>query len=184
MTSIGQGSFSDCIGLTSITIPESVTSIGQRAFASCTSLTSVTIPESVTEIDWYAFDRCENLTDVYYTGTEEQWNAIKIGDANEPLTNAVTHFNSTAPVEPDTSLGDLNGDNAINASDAAVVLIAAAQIGAEGTMDLTAAQQKAADVNKDEKINASDAAIILMYAAAVGSGEQNVKIEDFVTNAQ
>ena len=39
-----------CTGLTSITIPNSVTSIGGYAFYSCSSLTSVTIPDSVTSI--------------------------------------------------------------------------------------------------------------------------------------
>jgi hypothetical protein len=34
--------FLDCTGLTSVTIPESVTSIGERAFFGCSSLTSVT----------------------------------------------------------------------------------------------------------------------------------------------
>ena len=32
--------------------------IGERAFRNCTGLTSVTIPNSVTNIDYFAFDRC------------------------------------------------------------------------------------------------------------------------------
>ncbi len=39
-----------CDGLTSVTIPNSVTSIGDEAFYDCTSLTNVTIPNSVTSI--------------------------------------------------------------------------------------------------------------------------------------
>ncbi|MBR3629829.1 MAG: hypothetical protein IKN55_05065, partial [Oscillospiraceae bacterium] len=66
--------------------------------------------------------------------------------------------------------GDLNGDTLINASDAADVLIAAAQLGAVGTHNLTEAQAAAADVNADGAVNASDAALILGYAAHVGSG--------------
>ena len=42
VTSIGSYAFSDCDGLTSVTIPDSVTSIGSYAFAYCTGLTSVT----------------------------------------------------------------------------------------------------------------------------------------------
>ena len=40
VTSIGYRAFYDCIGLTSVTIPEGVTSIGSSAFMFCSGLTS------------------------------------------------------------------------------------------------------------------------------------------------
>ena len=49
------GAFSGCTGLTSITIPNSVTSIGGSAFYGCTGLTNITIPDSVTSIGGSAF---------------------------------------------------------------------------------------------------------------------------------
>ena len=64
MTSIGSNAFSNCSGLTSVTIPNSVTSIGDRAFSSCSGLTSVTIPNSVTSIGSNAFSNCSGLTSV------------------------------------------------------------------------------------------------------------------------
>ena len=42
--------FSGCSGLTSLTIPSSVTEIGSYAFEDCSGLTSLTIPSSVTSI--------------------------------------------------------------------------------------------------------------------------------------
>ncbi|MDY4745265.1 MAG: leucine-rich repeat domain-containing protein, partial [Bacteroidaceae bacterium] len=47
-----------CSGLTSVTIPNSVTSIGIHAFYGCSGLTSVTIPNSVTSIGDFAFSYC------------------------------------------------------------------------------------------------------------------------------
>ena len=64
VTSIGEGAFSGCSGLTSLTIPSSVTSIGERAFAYCSGLTSVTIPSSVTNVMRGAFAGCSDLTSV------------------------------------------------------------------------------------------------------------------------
>ena len=64
MTSIGEGAFSYCTGLTRITIPESVTNIGEGAFSFCAGLTSIVIPEGVTSIGNYTFRECTSLVSV------------------------------------------------------------------------------------------------------------------------
>ncbi len=53
-----------CSGLTSVTIPNSVTSIGSSAFRGCNGLTSVTIPNSVKYIWGYAFEGCNGLVSI------------------------------------------------------------------------------------------------------------------------
>lgn len=51
-------------GLTSITIPESVTSYGNNLFEDCGSLRSVTLPQSIKGIWGYMFSGCSSLTDI------------------------------------------------------------------------------------------------------------------------
>ena len=67
--SIGGNAFYHCSGLTSVTIPDSVTSIGVDAFAGCSGLTSITIPDSVTIIGDGAFDGCSGLSSITIPGS-------------------------------------------------------------------------------------------------------------------
>ena len=62
VTSIGEWAFCVCWDLTSVTIPSSVTSIGFSAFRGCTSLTSLTLPDNVASIGDSAFYGCSGLT--------------------------------------------------------------------------------------------------------------------------
>ena len=64
VTSIAQGAFRYCTGLTSVTLPSSITSIGKSAFGNCSGLTSVTLPSSITSIGDVAFQGCSGLTSV------------------------------------------------------------------------------------------------------------------------
>ena len=64
LTEIGQNAFRECTGLTSVTIPNSVTSINSAAFQNCTGLTSVTIGNSVTTIGSAVFYGCTGLTSI------------------------------------------------------------------------------------------------------------------------
>lgn len=116
VTKMGSSVFENCTALTRAVFRGGVTGIGSSTFRGCDSLTSVTIPESVTSIGQAAFYNCPNVTDVYYSGSEEQWNAIEIKMFNSPLargstTRATFHYTGTPsqsaepqqPAEPQQS---------------------------------------------------------------------------------
>ena len=64
VASLGASCFENCSGLTSITIPSSVTSLGDYCFWKCSGLTSITIPSSVTSLGVSCFKGCSGLTSI------------------------------------------------------------------------------------------------------------------------
>ena len=62
ITTIGKYAFEDCTGLTSLNLPAGITSIGRRAFGGCSGLTSLTLPAGITSISDEAFYLCSGLT--------------------------------------------------------------------------------------------------------------------------
>ena len=71
---------------------KTVTSIGISAFYKCLQLKTIVIPNSVTSISTLAFKNCYSLTDIYYTGTEQEWNAVNKTLADIPSTVTI-HYN-------------------------------------------------------------------------------------------
>ena len=93
-----------------VLIPDDVKTIGSDVFAGCKSLMSMTIPDSVTAIEANAFADCPSLTDVYYGGTEAQWEAIDIAaEGNEALTSAAVHYASGGAAMPVDIVGGQAG---------------------------------------------------------------------------
>ena len=87
VTTIRDYAFSNCSGLTSVTIPESVKTIGNYAFHNCDGLTSIVIPESVKTVGDYAFANCKNLSEVTYNPatTTIGYNAFEGTKYNTPI---------------------------------------------------------------------------------------------------
>ena len=72
VTSIGKSAFSSS-GITSVTIPNSVTEIGESAFYNCSGLTAVTIPISVTSISSCSFSKCAKLEEIIVEDGNENY---------------------------------------------------------------------------------------------------------------
>lgn len=107
LANIPERAFYGCSSVKSITVREGVRTIDVSAFRGCSSATRVTLPASVTTINMYAFHEIDGLRDVYYSGSEEQWNAIKIDvSGNKTLKEATIHYNSPMP-EPDPGSTDV-----------------------------------------------------------------------------
>jgi len=80
--------------VTSITVPSTVTSLGYQNFYSCKWLKSISIPVTVTSFSYNTFYNC-GLENIYYEGSQEQWNAISsVNDAAVP-SGANIHYNQT-----------------------------------------------------------------------------------------
>lgn len=87
---------------------ETVTIIEASAFAG-EPITSISIPATVKEIGRKAFNSCTSLTDVYFDGTEDEWNAITIGSNNDPLVAATKHFKEPEYTERTIVLSSATG---------------------------------------------------------------------------
>lgn len=93
--------FSGCTNLEEVTLPWGITTLN-ATFLGCSNLKKVFIPDSVTELQYRAFDECDSLTDIYYAGTEEQWQNIYI--YNPDIIEDVTiHYNAVKINDGDIS---------------------------------------------------------------------------------
>lgn len=163
--SIKLGAFYDCLGITDIIIPNSVTTIGAGAFYH-TSIKSIVIPKNVTTVEDVGFSHCHNLKKVYYMGDVPEFSY------NEPLFSSkftIYYLNgksgwttpewngyATVGLTKFFDKGDVNEDGIIDLSDAQMTLQCAL-----GIIEFENLQLLAADVNNDGTINLSDANIIL-----------------------
>ena len=198
------GTFGDCKNLEKVTLSSRMTSIGSRMFFNCPNLQSITIPESITSIDCIAFCNCTNLNSIKIENPD-----CEIYDSSGTISNGYGEdgdyiFNGTiygyenstaqayaekydckfeslgaAPEQPKTEFGDIDGDGAVNSSDASYVLSEYARIATGGAPTFSEAQKTAADVNGDNAVDSSDASTILAYYAYTATGGTGT-ITDFM----
>lgn len=97
--------FTNNSSITQLVVEDGVTTVGKNAFRGCENLTRVELSTSITDICEYAFYNCSALTDVFYTGSENQWNSVVVSNNNIPLSNANVHFGYTRPCYHTFDLG-------------------------------------------------------------------------------
>jgi hypothetical protein len=118
---IPQSIFEGCTALESVNIPNGVTLISNGAFRNCDALKRLTIPYSVNTINLYAFEKTE-LTDIYYTGTEDDWNDIYFTGSGS-LDGVTMHYNATGdeegeePIVSEYVRGDVTDDGKVDVLD-------------------------------------------------------------------
>lgn len=153
VTSIDDCTFYDCISLKSVLIGDSVTSIGTDAFYYCINLTSVAIPNSVKSIGEGAFNSCITITDVYYDGTEEQWNLISVEPLNDCLLDATIHYEPKVKAKVNSvSIDDIS----MNYKNSATITPSIdADDGVEYTISYTSSNDSVARVDQNGKVTST-----------------------------
>lgn len=64
VTIIGNCAFQDCVNLSTINLPDCIATIDTGTFTGCTKLTSISLPENLKQINDAAFMRCLSLTSI------------------------------------------------------------------------------------------------------------------------
>ena len=164
VTEIGMRAFNGCLNLSNITIPESVTKIGENAFNICSKLKYMKvlnpgcefqdgwgIPNSTVIYGYvgstaetyastygYHFEDINSFSEALYTTTARttKATALKTTSHNSTVTTAVP--TTTVPDSGSQRLfGDIDGNNRVDASDAALILVYYSYVstGGKGTLE-------------------------------------------------
>lgn len=83
--SIEYAAFACCKNLKKAAIGIGVRSIGEFAFHGCSNLSRIALGKNVLTIGDEAFGNCKNMKRVYYSGSDDEFDAIDIGADNDAL---------------------------------------------------------------------------------------------------
>lgn len=108
VTAIGEGAFSGCTSLANLELSLSLTAIGKDAFKNCESLAGVRLPFNLTDIGATAFDGCSALNAIYISK-----NTVNID--NTAFTNIAAE-KTIYTVEGNTVIDEYNTTSGLNAT--------------------------------------------------------------------
>lgn len=191
--------------LAEVTLSNNLKSVGSGAFSECYDLKALTFPATLESIGWRAlhFSTVYSYNDEFLENTGEftflnpdciledsaigggGFKGTLVGYGGSTIEQCAKERGLTfrslgeAPFDPVYSFGDLDGNGSVNATDAAMLLAAAAALGAGEAHELNEVQLVFGDVNGNSHIEATDAALILMYAAYNGAGGDK-SAEEFI----
>lgn len=82
-------------GVNEVVFGENVTRIPKKAFDiydAVSSLETIRFNAKITEIGESAFDNCNYVKDIYYPGTQAEWEKVQIGRYNDIIKEATIHY--------------------------------------------------------------------------------------------
>ena len=94
VTEIGSGAFSFCGSLSGVTIGNGIEVIEGGAFNDCPNLTEIKLGRNIKTIEEDAFTGLLNFPEVYFAGSEAEWQAVSVHNSNDMLLRGNMHYNA------------------------------------------------------------------------------------------
>lgn len=182
---IGEMAFDAAMAFTEVDIPDNVTTIGGNAFSRSSAIEKLTIGKGVTMIDRYAFTSCTGIKHIYSYPDPDDVTLGRDVFSYGPSSDCVLHVKSSLlekyqtadqwkkfmpnivgdledrPDVPAGKKGDVNGDNAVTATDISCIVNVLAGLEAAETY------QGRADVNRDNAVTAADISSVVNILAGL-----------------
>lgn len=175
VTEIKQDTFSECDALETVVISDSVEKIYSNAFA-YSNIKTLTIGSGLKEIDHNAFT--SDFEDVYYNGTQGQWNRVNIAYSNTGFKNANIHFKEC---DPHSFTKYYSNYDATYAADGTKTAYCDNLCGAKNTVTDEGTRKPLATTSK-LTFTAATNSVTLKWNAVEGAGGYRVFVKNTVTD--
>lgn len=85
VTDMKENVFSGCTSMKNVSVAEGINTVSKGCFSGNTALEELSLPVTLTSVGQSAFSNCTSLKTVKYAGTREQWKNVSVEENNEPL---------------------------------------------------------------------------------------------------